>query len=866
MNLEINPIRHNFKSSFPAQFFLDPKVAPRALLPRESVPLRLSVTDPSVRIDHMLSSDPRFTISARKMVFRDGKAGKKNGIFADAYYDLQQESLENNYIPRNAIIKPGTTSELEVFPLLTNGDIVECRRAKQVWKKLNQLHQTTIDAQLTVTSSIETVHTIDVTANLAPVRVLPLATSSITFNLTHVHQRATEALVLNNPTMHPIFARIQPMLDYIRFENLTNFLGVTDRDMDDSAIAKDMFFISDSMEDYNLTVPRTQLSSHQFILPPMKNTTVYVTFHPENTGVYHAVYLIRNNFSIAEKILFTGEAGKSAFGFSNSQLYFSEGSFIFPITTEDLQYCSRPQGILTSDLTRRFSFNLLMINKGNMPAIVEQIGINGRPCEGSGFAISKCEPFVLKPKVHRRLTVSFFPDFTTSTVAQQLTVKVLGLEEMSFSIKAVLPADIIRQCFNALPGSDWEPRFKSSSISAALFLVFIIIIREFIWGPKGKPRLMTRSTVARKKPRPDQMNSPTVAIGRVLLSQAPRKGFEDELEGISESETDDVMLLGDHPFFWTEPQEAAPSEKQESPPVPTMDYQTHKQRNRISTSVPLVKLAHTDPPVFTPPTSIFSTSSNLSNINSSTVSSTPSPSILAVPGKKKKDKDKDKIGTPGDAPVLSPNPSSSPSPRKQPPILKHPAASSDSKASGNHPDASSKPRPSVRFDLTGGVPAPTAKSTNIQVPEKGREDKFLRSSLVVPPAWRPAIEPVPVAIVSEVSQKSTEPDGAGGATGTRTSQPPATVSGYGVGKMTEVLGDVAIGVGAPQKEALPKKTEKPASNTYFASAQKLTKEQMPLVQNADELIALAKVRPIQCRLMAHTHSERCNCFVLIFFL
>lgn len=80
--------------------------------------------------------------------------------------------------------------------------------------------------------------------------------------------------------------------------------------------------------------------------------------------------------------------------------------------------------VVTGDRNKKYSSPNLTVkrsftarNVGDLPIYVHGFSISGLECEGYGFAVLNCAPFLLLPNSTRKIDIAFTPDFTLSKVS-----------------------------------------------------------------------------------------------------------------------------------------------------------------------------------------------------------------------------------------------------------------------------------------------------------------------------------------------------------------------------------------------------------------------------------------------------------------
>ena len=114
-------------------------------------------------------------------------------------------------------------------------------------------------------------------------------------------------------------------------------------------------------------------------------------------------------------------------------------------------------------------------NTGLTPIHISGFEIEGQPCEGFGFKVLNCEPFVIEPSQSVDVDIAFTPDFTLSKVTRTLTLYTSlspDKRKLNFTLQAAIPGHMLFVCASVLPRPSWEP-YLFYIIN--IFMVFILI-------------------------------------------------------------------------------------------------------------------------------------------------------------------------------------------------------------------------------------------------------------------------------------------------------------------------------------------------------------------------------------------------------
>lgn len=443
------------------------------LVPPEAKLITMSPRERLGDITNIYSDDPRLVIQ-RFPATDDGGNASMPTTLASVSIDPTLGAWNENYVPQ---YEGAVSGEL---PELTKENIAETKRAKTAFEKLKAKKRTVIKSKVYIDSSNSKSDLVDVHGSLEPIFLgLP---STITFPLTQVKHVSKEDLLFTNPTQYPVLLGIETLEDYSGtpvLKSLIELLELTEEDVASATASRAMF---------NATVAGSH--GKTTVVKPYGTVSISVEFSPTAGGSLSTSLLIRNNLTIVQLLSVSGEAGTGTFGFPKTQPYIVDGGLSFPLTHHNLSYCTFSRRMKPEDATRKFSFNVSVLNRGNMPVKVLQMAIGASGgCSAGGFTIESCEPFTLKPLKARILTLSYTPDFSTSSPKQSLVVQLQGrATPHKFHMEVTMPAGTARSCYDALPGPEWEGKFKTTTIISILTVAAIMAGMEWMdgsWDPPG---------------------------------------------------------------------------------------------------------------------------------------------------------------------------------------------------------------------------------------------------------------------------------------------------------------------------------------------------------------------------------------------
>ena len=309
----------------------------------------------------------------------------------------------------------------------------------------------------------------------------------IKFPLTQLGNFTQRSISVTNPSSKPLLVHIVPMTAYPDALSVINLLptysqfqrsspnSVGSETVFDAADAK-MFHIDSVVDAEEPDEPLesfggdfsekfgVEVSSATFpvILKAGQTVKVSVSFTPEEpAGSHSSVLFIRNNLTGVDIVDLSGAGAIGDIKFGNRR----PGSVIhaFEVTEKHLKDCEKAstpkQQSMLPNLTVKRPFTAR--NSGDVSIWVTGFEIDGKLCEGYGFKVLDCDPFLLAANDSKKINIAFTPDFTLSRVTRTLTLKTslgssLGQGDVKYFLAATVPPHLLTLCAKALPRPYWE--------------------------------------------------------------------------------------------------------------------------------------------------------------------------------------------------------------------------------------------------------------------------------------------------------------------------------------------------------------------------------------------------------------------------
>jgi hypothetical protein len=211
---------------------------------------------------------------------------------------------------------------------------------------------------------------------------------------------------------------------------------------------------------------------------------------------------VKNNLTVLEVFRLSGHGSMAQFKFGNRK------SGVSPPLQFDM-----PKRIEKECKKGMWSHNIIPLlsvrrsftarNTGDLPVYVSNFHINNLACEGYGFKVSQCQPFVLQVNSSKKIELSFTPDFTLARVQRVLKIStsVGGLDGgvMNYTLVATVPADLLTPCSRSLPRPPWESNIYWFIIIFMLILLALIMAGALVEAERIHKLSMTNVAAALTK-------------------------------------------------------------------------------------------------------------------------------------------------------------------------------------------------------------------------------------------------------------------------------------------------------------------------------------------------------------------------------
>lgn len=318
----------------------------------------------------------------------------------------------------------------------------------------------------------------------------------LTFPLTQVGNTSYKTLKIHNPSStKPLFVQLVMDWSYPQGVRLYHSLPNKFKSVcyECPATIDGEFRLSNQQPD-NIPSPmwHTDISgdSLPLYLQPGESKIVKLLYTPSSATVSSGLLYIRNNMTILEVIRLTGRGAHAQFKFGNRKPS-STTPLLFELAEKHLKDCEQREMRKNTlpNLTVKRSFTAR--NTGELPIDIYGFYISGLACEGYGFKVLNCEPFMLNPNSTKKIEIAFTPDFTLSRIERELMILTsMGGDGpdsdrvengiVRLSLLTTIPGHILEGCAAVLARPGWEPLVYWTAIALSSVFLLCIIALSFL--------------------------------------------------------------------------------------------------------------------------------------------------------------------------------------------------------------------------------------------------------------------------------------------------------------------------------------------------------------------------------------------------
>ncbi|XP_066574073.1 transmembrane protein 131-like isoform X2 [Amia ocellicauda] len=288
---------------------------------------------------------------------------------------------------------------------------------------------------------------------------LPMETGlPLDFGATPLNESKVKFFPLRNPSSSPITVQLLTLSSYPAaleaLDLLTKWFKINPLSVNVTTV--EFTLVPGGRQD-----PRTLKASRgsrvlQLRLQPWEVREVGVVFTPSEHKPLTSIILIRNNLTVLDMVLVTGQGARELLRVGG-KLPGPSASLRFNVPQSTLMECR--DGLKTSKPLFAIRKSFKVENAGELPLTVVSMNINGYKCQGFGFEVLDCRSFQLDYNSSSEINIAFTPDFTSSWVIRELALVTARGSSFPFTLNVTLPHHMLPLCAQALPGPSWEDSF-----------------------------------------------------------------------------------------------------------------------------------------------------------------------------------------------------------------------------------------------------------------------------------------------------------------------------------------------------------------------------------------------------------------------
>nr|XP_002123137.3 transmembrane protein 131 [Ciona intestinalis] len=436
------------------------------------------------KIEGLISTDKRFYYRKLKNVPSEVAPGQEVKL-GKIYFDPRQDCKPDRcYVG----LPTSTTAGHRWLTTLNLGKDAPEVDFKQ-YQTFLERYRDTVKAtpESSIISISTTLHTIDLEVSGTLYWPSLLDTKEIEFPLTHIGKKSISLVTLENPSDFPVIVQILPIslypqpgvaLDTIEWSNLSGKPGFLTQNLEVFKIALPPNSSSQDTTsqmtwlDYTLNGKTNHSCLNVFVNPGQKQT-IEITFAPINSTLVSTAILFRNNLTGLEALHVEGKGVKEVLKLGGKISNRKKDSLRFKLTESLLRDCNPEERKENPSFTVRKSFTAK--NMGLLPMQVLYMMVGNYPCEGYGFRILECDPFLLESNATREIIIAFTPDFTSSQVMRTLRIVTSQNSVLTFNLNVTLPHHMLPACQAAIPRPPWE-RSLYYVITILMVVLFIGVL------------------------------------------------------------------------------------------------------------------------------------------------------------------------------------------------------------------------------------------------------------------------------------------------------------------------------------------------------------------------------------------------------
>jgi hypothetical protein len=435
----------------PALIRYDPTFPGRLL--RKTIYVKSSYVAP-LHVVSLLSSDSRFVPVLTNQTL------KPNVRVAVGFLDFEPSLLPmQDGVDDTSVKDLVRNTPLESRPLSAQ-DIDNMKRYDALWDHLLMKGAGDIRALLTLNTDVAMGCTLAVRASLTKPSLLRQA--SLHFPLTHLGLSVNQSIRLFNPSDQHVVVQL-----HLAHSDLIE--GEAKDGGEDSS----SFHVSSELMAGSVIPPHGQADFGPIFFTPLLRKQLSATLY------------IRNNLTLMQTVVIKGEGGSGKLVFEDAGVQKDSLSIVIDEVALGLNKQQvptlPPSGF---EVLRTF----IARNSGNLPLFIQEFSIDGGGCQNFGFRLHNCGKFSLKPGEHTSFTVSYRPDFSSSSITHQLVVT-SSLGTTHIPLVASVSPHLLPALNSLQPSFPWESAMRSLGLNSAVIGgILLVAFAAFEWnkGPTSQ--------------------------------------------------------------------------------------------------------------------------------------------------------------------------------------------------------------------------------------------------------------------------------------------------------------------------------------------------------------------------------------------
>ncbi|XP_044255531.1 transmembrane protein 131 [Tribolium madens] len=304
--------------------------------------------------------------------------------------------------------------------------------------------------------------------------------SIFTFPLTQIGNISYRNITIRNPASYNLVIQLVMDKTYPDIRLLTEGLpsNFIPNGYNENKVKHGFFFHESSKKHYYDLSDSLNLKIHEESIPillnPGENFTFTVGFKSEDTEPNAALIFIRNNLTILEVVKLLGQGAHPQFKFGNRKPG-SVQPLSFELTEKHLKDCEKEKQYRNPSPNLSVKRSFTARNIGDVTIYINAFFINDLPCEGYGFKILNCVPFILHPNGTKKIDIAFTPDLTLSKVTRILVLDTSLNFPVNYTLHTTIPPYYLGLCSSLIMRPSWESYLSFVAIGF-MFLLFVFIV------------------------------------------------------------------------------------------------------------------------------------------------------------------------------------------------------------------------------------------------------------------------------------------------------------------------------------------------------------------------------------------------------